>query len=256
MNDGFRIASMPFVKKAEDVFESNLPESISEEALFQSEDFAVEATRGKITLKQTSEELQGDDTDSTVVFDLELPVIKDLCTQVRTTVAIEMPSTDSVPLVAAVQNAGAVNVASLGKIVEAAGGKDAAGSFCRSCGAGERLPELMMDVVKADGVALLARDCAKLAEGGVNIESQASTSIHKLHVEVKFTEAGMSIRVVAGKDRLVVQGDIKSDKLNSMCVPVTYFPGALSILFCSKGGSLPDMVTKGANTIKNGRKAS
>ena len=256
MNDGFRIASMPYVKKAEEVFESNLPESISEEALFQSEDFTVDATRGKIALKQASEELQGDDTDSTVVFDLELPVIKDLCTQVRTTVAIEMPSTDSVPLVAAVQNAGAVDVASLGKIVEAAGGKDAAGSFCRSCGAGERLPELMVDVVKADGVALLARDCAKLAEGGGFDYLTASTSIHKLHVEVKFTEAGMAIRVVAGKDRLVVQGDIKSDKLNNMCVPVTYFPGALSILFCSKGGSLPDMVTKGANTIKNGRKAS
>ena len=249
LDDNFRIDAMPFVKKTEEVFQSNLPEIISEEALFQSkEGYSVNS----IALKKATEAQAGDDEETTVDFDLELPVIRDLCRQVQKTLLVEMPSTESVPLVTAVETAGFPDTASIEKIVKAAGGSDAAKSFCRSCGDGGHLPDLVMDVLKPVGVALLAKDCVKLTEKGVTADAEAD--IAKLHVEVKFTESGMSLKVLAGKNRLVVQGDIKADKLNSMCVPVTYFPGALSILFCSKGGDLPDMVTKGGNTIKHGHK--
>ena len=249
LDDNFRIDAMPFVKKTEEVFQSNLPEIISEEALFQSkEGYSVNS----IALKKATEAQAGDDEETTVDFDLELPVIRDLCRQVQKTLLVEMPSTESVPLVTAVETAGFPDTASIEKIVKAAGGSDAAKSFCRSCGDGGHLPDLVMDVLKPVGVALLAKDCVKLTEKGVTADAEAD--IAKLHVEVKFTESGMSLKVLAGKNRLVVQGDIKADKLNSMGVPVTYFPGALSILFCSKGGDLPDMVTKGGNTIKHGHK--
>ena len=249
LDDNFRIDAMPFVKKTEEVFQSNLPEIISEEALFQSTDgYSVNS----IALKKATEAQAGDDEETTVDFDLELPVIRDLCRQVQKTLVVEMPSTESVPLVTAVETAGFPDKASIEKIVKTAGGSDAAKSFCRSCGDGGHLPDLVMDVLKPVGVALLAKDCVKLTEKSVTADAEAD--IAKLHVEVKFTESGMSLKVIAGKNRLVVQGDIKADKLNSMCVPVTYFPGALSILFCSQGGDLPDMVTKGGNTIKHGHK--
>ena len=235
---GFRAAALPFVQFVESTYDSaQLPDVISERKLFQQGKISVEHALNldKATVSE----------DGTFHYSLTVPAVKALCGEKAEALSAKEPAGEDLPVqeaVAPAMEGKPVDKGKVGAIVAKAGGPDKASNFCTTCGKGERMHPYSADGIKAAGVALLQKDCKEGSDG-----------VEKVDIKLQFQDDGAMKLAVKANSHEVIEHVYKS-KLEELCVPVSFYHGAISLLFCSKGDDLPPMTTKSGKELKKHHK--